>query len=93
MRETIEKAGLKVDEFGSLCGVTRVAVYRWFDGNKPDKLRERRVNMVLSALANAVEVGDLPIERPSSRKVDKAVVLQKIKEIVIKHLKTLSEVD
>lgn len=92
MRDRVKAAGVTVEEFGSLCGVSRVAVYRWFDGNSPDKLRKRRVGMVLSALDRAVEAKDLPLDRPSTRKIDKEVVLQKIKDIVIRHLKELTEV-
>lgn len=90
LKKTIDRAGLYVAEFGELCGVSRIAVYAWMKGKPINELRVARVDAIESAVKAATEAGDLPIERPKTRKVDKALATEKIKKIVIKHLKLIA---
>ena len=87
LKKLVKKAGIHVDEFAEFCGVSRVAVYGWFRGGTINPLRKPRIDKLMSALQSATDSGDLPIERPKIRRVDKADVTKKIRSIVIKHLK------
>lgn len=90
LKKTIKQSGLHVAEFGELCGVSRISVYAWMNGNPINELRQARVEAIESAVKAATEAGDLPIERPKTRKVDKAMATEKIKKVVIKHLKLIA---
>lgn len=93
LKKLVKKAGIHVDEFASFCGVSRVAVYGWFKGGTINPLRKPRIDKLMVALQSAVTSGDLPIERPKIRRVDKESVTKKIRSIVIKHLKITAEAD
>jgi len=90
LKKIIKQAGLYVEEFGDLCGVSRISVYAWMKGKPINELRQARVEAIASAVEAATEAGDLPIERPHTRKVDKAMATDRIKKIVIKHLKLIA---
>lgn len=91
IKKTIKRAGLYVEEFGGLCGVSRIAVYAWLNGKPINPLRVPRVETIVAAVDAATEAGDLPIERPKTRKVDKDMATARIKKIVIKHLKLIAD--
>jgi len=91
IKATIKAAGLTVEEFAVLCGVTRVTVYNWMKGAKIDPLRVPRIEKIIDSLESAVNAKDAPINRPHTRKVDKEAVLKIIKGVVIKHLKIITE--
>lgn len=90
IKKTIKKSGLRVAEFGDMCGVSRIAVYAWINGKPINELRQARVEAIASAVDAATEAGDLPIERPKTRKVDKELATERVKKIVIKHLKLIA---
>lgn len=90
LKKTIRQSGLRVAEFGDMCGVSRIAVYAWMSGKPINELRQARVEAIESAVAAATEAGDLPIERPKTRKVDKVMATERVKKIVIKHLKLIA---
>lgn len=91
LKKIVKATGIHVDEFASLCGVSRVAVYGWFNDGPINPLRKPRIDKLVRALQSAVNAGDLPIERPKIRRVEKADVTKRIRSIVIKHLKLISE--
>ena len=93
LKKLVKKAGIHVDEFAAFCGVSRVAVYGWFNGGTINPLRQPRIDKLMQALQSAIGAGDLPIERPKIRRVDKTDVTKKIRAIVIKHLKITAEAD
>jgi len=93
LKKLIKKAGIHVDEFAAFCGVSRIAVYGWFKGGTINPLRKPRIDKLMLALQSAIDAGDLPIERPKVRRIDKADVTKKIRAIVIKHLKITAEAD
>lgn len=93
LKKLVKRAGIHVDEFAAFCGVSRIAVYGWFKGGTINPLRKPRIDKLMSALQSAIDSGDLPIERPKIRKVDKADVTMRIRAIVIKHLKIVAEAD
>ena len=84
IRETLDAAGLVPAEFGELCGVSKNMVYKWIKGAKPHALREAKVNKILTALARAVEDGELPLASVGDTRVKKlqAVVITNIKKAV-----------
>lgn len=85
--QTIKRAGLIVEEFAKLAGVTRVAVYLWIKGNKINAIRVPRVEKLLAAIDAAVEAGELPMDGVSPRtKHGKEFRMLQLKKIVIKHL-------
>ena len=92
LKKIIKAAGLHVDEFAGLCGVSRVAVYAWFNGGTINPLRKPRIDKVKSALQSAINAGDLPIERPKIRRVEKVDVTKRVRSIVVRHLKIASKV-
>ena len=93
LKKLVKSAGIHVDEFAAFCGVSRIAVYGWFSGGTINPLRKPRIDKLMQALQSAIDAGDLPIERPKIRRVDKADVTKKIRSIVIKHLKIIAEAD
>jgi len=93
LKKVVKKAGIHVDEFAAFCGVSRIAVYGWFNGGTINPLRKPRIDKLMTALQSAIDSGDLPIERPKIRRVDKADVTMKIRTIVIKHLKLVAKAD
>lgn len=80
----IKKAGLTVAEFALLCGVSRVAVYKWDTGGFMHKLRKPKVDKICGAIAAAVKAKDFPPKNPGKAKADRA---KEIMATVIKHLK------
>lgn len=90
IKQAINKSGLFIEEFGGLCGVSRISVYAWMKGKPINELRQARVEAIVAAVEAATEAGDLPIERPKTRKVDKKMATDQIKKIVIKHLKLIA---
>ena len=92
LKKLVKNAGLHVDEFAAFCDVSRVAVYVWFNGGAINPLRKPRIDKLKAALQSAIDTGDLPIERPKIRRVEKKDVTARIRAIVIKHLKTVSKV-
>ena len=93
LKKLVKSAGIHVDEFAAFCGVSRIAVYGWFKGGTINPLRKPRIDKLVLALQSAIASGDLPIERPKIRRVDKESVTKKIRSIVIKHLKLVAEAD
>ena len=93
LKKVVKRAGIHVDEFAAFCGVSRVAVHGWFNGGTINPLRKPRIDKLEAALQSAIDAGDLPIERPKIRRIDKADVTVKIRGIVIKHLKIVAESD
>lgn len=91
LKKTVKAAGIHVDEFAGFCGVSRIAVYGWFGGGTINPLRKPRIVKLEAALQSAISAGDLPIERPKVRRVDKSDVTARIRDIVIKHLKLVSK--
>lgn len=91
LKKLVKQAGIHVDEFAGFCGVSRIAVYGWFKGGTINPLRKPRIDKLMQALQSAIDSGDLPIERPKIRRVDKESVTKKIRAIVIKHLKITAE--
>lgn len=92
IKKIVKSAGIHVEEFAELCGVSRVAVYAWLNGRPINPLRKPRIDKLCGALKSAVDAGDLPIERPKIRRVEKADVTKRIRSIVVRHLKLLSKV-
>ena len=93
LKKLVKRAGIHVDEFAAFCGVSRVAVHGWFNGGTINVLRKPRIDKLMQAIQSAIDSGDLPIERPNCRKVEKADVTAKIRVIIIKHLKLVAEAD
>lgn len=80
----IKKAGLTVAEFALLCGVSRVAVYKWDSGGTIHPLRQPKVAKIFGAIASAVKAKDFPPKNPSRAKDERA---KEVMATVIKHLK------
>ena len=93
LKKVVKRAGIHVDEFAAFCGVSRIAVHGWFNGGTINPFRKPRIDKLEAALQSAIDHGDLPIERPKCRKVEKADVTVRIRTIVIKHLKLVAEAD
>jgi transcriptional regulator with XRE-family HTH domain len=88
IKTTIEKAGISVEEFGNLCGVSRAAVYTWIKGSPVDKLRVPKVQKLLDGIELGTTAGDFPLGEISSRKKgNKELRMTLIKTKLIKHLK------
>lgn len=80
----IKTAGLTVAEFASLCGVSRVAVYKWDKGGVVNPLRKPKVDKILGAIDSAVKAKDFPPSNSVRIKEDRA---KEIMATVIRHLK------
>lgn len=93
MKAIVNDAGLRAEEFASLCGVTRVTAHNWFKDGSINPLRRPRVEKVLAAIKAAYADMDLPIERPKQRGGDKEAMMIEIKAIVIKHARILANAD
>lgn len=92
MWRVLQMAGLGAEDLGRLCGVSRVAAYTWINGGKVHPIREQRVDAVIQAIEAATNAREFPIER---RRVDwrSEETLNKIKNIVMKHLHLLPKED
>lgn len=82
--DAVRKAGLTVAEFALLCGVSRVAVYKWEKGGVVNPLRKPKVDKILDAIAGAVKAKDFPPSNSVRIKEDRA---KEIMATVIRHLK------
>lgn len=91
LKKTVKEAGIHVDEFAGFCGVSRIAVYGWYNGGTINPLRKPRIDKLEKALRAAIAAGELPIERPKVRRIEKSDVTKRIRAIIIKHLKTTAE--
>lgn len=62
LRSVIKSAGMSVEEFAGLAGVTRAVVYRWEQGRGPHELRRERIVKLLNAVSFATSKGLLPVK-------------------------------
>lgn len=88
---TIKKAGLTVQEFADLCGVSRVSIYKWDRGDGVHPLRVSRVDKLVLAIKSATATREFPPKSHSARS-NKAAATARDKEIkgtVLRYLKKM----
>ena len=60
--EPVKRAKLKQEEFGRMCGVSRVTVNMWLNNKmQPHRFLKANVTKRLQVLSEALSVGDLPL--------------------------------
>lgn len=75
MFDKVKKAGLSVDEFAVIVGVSRVAAFNWKAGRaKPHPQLKGRVAKAMEFLAKLVELKKLPLKDGLSKEERKAKV-------------------
>ena len=57
----LKRAGVSYQEFGDLCGVTKIAVFKWTKGGGVNKFLQPKVVKLLAAADQAIENNDLPL--------------------------------
>lgn len=90
--ETLKKAKIAVDEFATLCGVSRAMVYNWEKGKNIHPLRKPKVEKLLAAIVGATESGSLPLPgtKPRKNRDDIQRRADELKAVVIEGLRNLS---
>ena len=62
MFDILKTANVTITDFAKIAGVSRVSVSHWVNGKmKPHKLHSNKINLLLAALAKAVEAEELPL--------------------------------
>lgn len=79
MFDKIKKAGLSVDEFAAIVGVSRVAVFNWKAGRtRPHPQLKSRLVKVTTFLTQLIELKKLPLA-DGLPKEDRKVKIAKLK--------------
>lgn len=75
MFNVIKKAGLSVDEFSKVVGVSRVAVFNWKAGRtKPHRQVEEKVARCVNFLSRLIELKKLPLKDGLSKEERKGKI-------------------
>ena len=87
----LKLAGLTVSEFAELCGVSRVAVYKWAEGSAIHPLRKQKVEKLLAAIASATQDKDFPPKLVLTRKNEAVSMARRdeIRKTVLDHVKKI----
>lgn len=80
----IQKADISVAELAMLIRyrdrddnlrtLSRLSVYKWINGTTPSEKLQKRVDLVLSLIAKAVDAGDLPLKLGTPRAERKPLI-------------------
>lgn len=72
------KAGLKQKEIGTIVGVSHTTAGQWMRGKRqPHFLLAAKIEPILTAVADAVEAGELPLSStvPRAKRMSKIVAI------------------
>lgn len=79
----LKQAGVSYEEFGALCNVSKIAVYKWTKGGGVDKRHSDKIAKLVKAVEKAVDNKLLPLQHGTAR-VER---VQKITEALVKALR------
>jgi transcriptional regulator with XRE-family HTH domain len=75
MFDKIKKAGLSVDEFATIIGVSRIAVFNWKAGRtSPHKQLKQKVARAIDFVSKLTELKKLPLKDDLSKEERKAKI-------------------
>jgi len=66
----LKQAGVSQNEFGRLCGVSKIAVFKWSKGGGVNRFLQPKVVKLLATITQAVETGALPLP-PGTPRADR----------------------
>jgi hypothetical protein len=86
--DAVKKAGLSVDEFAVLVGVSRVAAFNWMASpprSKPHRMISDRVEKALELLRKLVEKNKLPLHDDLTREERKQKI-ERLQQVFVDYI-------
>lgn len=74
--EPLKQSGVSYEEFGKLCKVSKIAVYKWTKGGGVDSRHAARILKLVNALSAALDAGDLPLPPRTPRSAREKMIQQ-----------------
>lgn len=77
----LKAAGVSYAEFGALCKVSKVAVFKWSKGGGVDRRHAPKIASLVKAIADATAAGALPLQRIPREERQKAIAQALVKQL------------